>query len=75
MVDEIPQTYMIKSWRKKFLEKSRQFKRFVEQAPCSTFELDDLTGEVEQRRDEPLVSVNGTLSAFDQYQAALADDG
>ena len=69
VVAEIPQNYMIKAWRKKFLEKTRQFKRFVESKECAVFELDDLSGDIEQRSkfDEPLVSVSNS-SAFDQYQ-------
>ena len=72
VVAEIPQNYMIKAWRKKFLEKTRQFKRFVESKECAVFQLDDLSGDVEQRSkfDEPLVSVSSNSSAFDQYQVS-----
>lgn len=68
---------MIKAWRKKYLEKTRQFKRFVETNKCAVFELDELSGEIgtSQRQNTPLLASSNSTTAFDQYHAAMGDDG
>ena len=67
---------MIKAWRKKYLEKTRQFKRFVETNKCAVFELDELSGEIgtSQRQNTPLLASSNSTTAFDQYHAAMGDD-
>ena len=38
----VPKQSMIKGWRKKFLEKSKNIKKFIELQSCAIFELDSL---------------------------------
>ena len=69
---------MIKAWRKKYLEKTRQFKRFVETNQCAVFELDELSGEMQRGLNSgtaPLIASSNSTAAFDQYHAAMGEDG
>ena len=54
----VPKQSMIKGWRKKFLEKSKNIKKFIELQSCAIYELDSLNPKLtEDPSDDALIQV------------------
>ena len=54
----VPKQSMIKGWRKKFLEKSKNIKKFIELQSCAIYELDSLNPKLtEDPSDDAMIQV------------------
>ena len=66
--DGVPKQSMIKGWRKKFLEKSKNIKKFIELQSCAIFELDNLNPKLtEDPSADAFIQVRLTPSRLPIY--------
>ena len=61
----VPKQSMIKGWRKKFLEKSKNIKKFIELQSCAIYELDSLNPKLtEDPSDDTFIQVRISTDLF-----------